>query len=582
MLELLAPAKDKKCAFAAINFGADAVYMGANDFGARKNATNSLENIKDVVDYAHLFNVKVYVTLNTILTDDELVEAKKLVKQLEEINVDALIVQDLGLLEMEHKIPFHASTQCDNRSVEKVKFLEKAGYERAVLARELSLKQIKEIKDNTSIELEVFVHGALCVSYSGQCYLSYSIGGRSANRGECAQPCRKKYSLVDDKGNVIAKDKYLLSLKDFNASEHLKKYDEIGVLSLKIEGRLKDENFVKNTVAYYRKKIDELNIKKTSVGSVKFDFEPDINKTFNRGFSDYFLEKRQKCYSFDTPKTKGEFLGKVKNLGKDYFELDRKAKLNPQDGLCFLANDDLKGCLVNRVQGNKIYPNKMVELKKGIEIYRNQDVEFDKILKNSKTERKIKANIEFSLNKIKATDETGISAEIPYENEEFAQNEEKMISSIQKSFKKSGETIFEIENVEVKSSKLPFLAVSKLNELRRILLEKLTQKRLEAYKPNRFTPKVEFSQFNPPKNYRANVLNSAAKEVYKKCNCEIEENALESGLSPVGKTVMTTKHCLKYAFDMCKADRNLFLVDEKGKKYQLKFNCKNCEMEVIF
>src|SRR5574344_1596638 len=282
MLELLAPAKNKECAFAAIDFGADAVYIGASEFGARKNAPNSLDDIKQIVEYAHKFRVKVYVTVNTILTDDELKKADELVKKLKNIGVDALIIQDMALVEIAKKydMQIHASTQCDNRTNEKVKFLQDVGFSRVVLARELSISQIKEIRKATTVELECFIHGALCVSYSGQCYMSYTIGGRSANRGECAQCCRKKYSLVDEKGNFLAKNKYLLSLKDFNLSQHLKDLADAGVKKIKIEGRLKDVDYVKNVTAFYRKKIDSLKIQKTSLGDVYFDFEPDVSKTF--------------------------------------------------------------------------------------------------------------------------------------------------------------------------------------------------------------------------------------------------------------------------------------------------------------
>ena len=313
-VELLAPAKDKKTAIAAINSGCDALYIGASNFGARKKVPNSLEDIKEIVDYAHRFYVKVHVTVNTILTDNELVEARELIQKLYDIGVDAIIVQDMGIfkLAIDGKLPpivLHASTQCDNRTLEKVKFFKELGVSRVILARELSVEQIKNIcspllgedvrrTGEGAIEIETFIHGALCVSYSGQCYLSYYIGGRSANRGECAQACRKKYSLVDDKGNIIAKDKYLLSMKDFNASSHLKELIDAGVKSFKIEGRLKDENYVKNVVAYYRCEIDKF-AQKTSSGKIFLDFEPDVKKSFNRGFTDYFLDGRKRCFNFD-------------------------------------------------------------------------------------------------------------------------------------------------------------------------------------------------------------------------------------------------------------------------------------------
>lgn len=584
MIELLAPAKDKICAKAAIDYGADAIYIGASEFGARKNAPNSLLDIKEIVEYAHKFNVKVYVTINTILNDEEILQAKELAEKLYEIGVDAIIIQDMGFIELDlPPIKLFASTQCDNRTSEKVKFLESVGISRVILARELSIEQIKEIKKQTTVELETFIHGALCVSYSGQCYLSYLIGGRSANRGECAQPCRKKYSLVDEEGIFIAKDKYLLNLKDFNASKHIKSLVEAGVTSFKIEGRLKDENYVKNVVAYYRKLIDELKLQKTSSGQVFFDFEPDLEKSFNRWFTDYFLEGRKDCYSLLSPKSMGEYVGKVTKVGQNYFEIDN-TKIHPQDGLCFKSGDELSGCLVNKVDKNKIFPYKMEKIKVGTEIYRNLDTEFEKMLKNSKTERKIWANIELNLGKVKITDEDNNSVEIQYVFDELAQNEEKMGVNIVSQFKKSGDTDFFVENVEILTEKIPFLPVSKLNELRRELLEKLMQERLKNYK--RQTGIQQTEKINYPQNeidYKGNVLNKYAKSFYESHGCKVTEMALEAEKSTkAGKTAMTTKHCLKYAFNMCKSPKNLYLIDEKGKRYPIKFNCENCEMEILF
>lgn len=592
MIELLAPAKDKICAKAAIDFGADAIYIGAREFGARKNAPNSLNDIKEITDYAHKFNVKIYVTINTILTDDEIIKAKELIEKLYEIGVDAIIIQDMGLLEIDlPPIPLFASTQCDNRTAEKVKFLESVGISRVILARELSIEQIKEIRKQTKVELETFIHGALCVSYSGQCYMSYCIGGRSANRGECAQPCRKTYSLKDEKGKIIAKDKHLLCLKDFNASKHIKELIEAGVTSFKIEGRLKDENYVKNVVAYYRKLIDDLGYKKTSSGKIILDFEPNLEKSFNRGFSDYFLDgKRKEIHSFDTPKSIGEFIGKVKKVCTDYFEgvnvgvnVDSAKCLNPQDGLCFLYEGELYGCLVNKVQGNKIYPNNIDKIKIGTEIYRNFDAEFEKQLKNSKTCRKIGVNINFDLNKISAKDEDGNTVEIEYSFEEFAKDKEKMGANVTKQLNKSGDSVFFVEDVKILTDEIPFLPVSKLNELRRDLLEKLIKERLKNYK-NRIEKPEKYTYPYPEKeiDYSGNILNKYAKKFYENHSVNVSELALESGGKCVNRCVMTTKHCLKYAFNMCKSPESLYLIDEKGKTYPLKFNCEKCEMEIYF
>ena len=304
--ELLAPAKDKETAIEAINCGADAIYIGASCFGARHNACNSLDDIREVVNYAHKFWVKVYVTVNTILTDSELEDAVDLLKELDKINVDAVLIQDMGLLNklvnLHLPLPIHASTQCDNRDFEKVEFFHNVGLSRVVLARELSLEQIKQIHEqNPDIELEAFVHGALCVSYSGQCYLSQYIGGRSANRGECAQPCRKKYSVIDEKGNIIKKDFYALCLKDFNASNHINDMIDSGIYSFKIEGRLKDKGYVKNVVSYYRQELDKYS-QKSSTGKIIYPFTPDVEKSFNRGFTDYFLKGRTDCFNLISPK----------------------------------------------------------------------------------------------------------------------------------------------------------------------------------------------------------------------------------------------------------------------------------------
>ena len=371
--ELLSPAKDKETAIAAIDCGADAVYIGAPSFGARKNAANTIEDIKAVVDYAHKFWTKVFVTMNTILTDKELDEAVELVKNLEEIGVDALIVQDMGLIERLYihphqdsaqllpsrekretcNIPVHMSTQCDNYLPQKVKFFNDLGVSRVVLARELSLKQIEQIhKENPNLELEAFVHGALCVSMSGQCYLSQSIGGRSANRGECAQPCRKIYTVETEDGEILQKDIHALCLKDFNASNLVDEMKNAGVYSFKIEGRLKDINYVKNITAYYRQKLG----KGVSSGRSIYPFSPNPEKSFNRGFTEYFLNGRTDCFNFESPKSKGEYLGTVTEIGKNWIKIKTKKELHAQDGIYCKG----EGFAVNRVEDNKIYPNKPV------------------------------------------------------------------------------------------------------------------------------------------------------------------------------------------------------------------------------
>ena len=579
LTELLSPAKDKETAIEAINAGADAIYMGASAFGARYSASNSIEDISEVVQYAHKFWAKVFVTVNTILTDEELNEAIELIKKLQEINVDAVIIQDMGLLkkiqeDSSIKIPLHISTQCDNREKEKVSFFNKLGLSRVVLARELSLDKIKEIHEaNPNLELEAFIHGALCVSYSGQCYLSQYIGGRSANRGECAQPCRKKYTVLTDKGEVIAKEVHALCLKDFNASKHIQKMIENGVFSFKIEGRLKDKGYVKNITAYYRELLDKYS-KKISSGKVFLSFTPNPEKSFNRGFTDYFLEKRGECFNFDSPKSRGEYLGKVLDIKKDCFRIQTSKKINPQDGLTF----GTEGFLVNKVENGYIYPNKNINISKGTEVYRNQDFEFEKELAKS-SKRQIGLKIE-AADIVKLTDEDGICVEIEFPTSEKAQNQQKMNDNFVKQFSKTGESDFYIENIEV-SSDIPFMPVSTLNHLRREGFEKLMQKRLEEYK-NQVQKEIKYCPYYKQKaDYRANVHNESAKEFYELCGCKITEPSLETAVPQREIELMRTKHCIKYALNMCKSPKNLVLKDEFGKLYPLKFDCKNCEMAVL-
>lgn len=574
-VELLAPAKDKKTAIAAINSGCDAIYIGASNFGARKKVPNSLEDIKEIVDYAHKFYVKVHVTVNTVLTYDELFQAKELIQKLYDIGVDAVIVQDMGIfkLALDGELPpivLHASTQCDNRTLEKVKFFDNMGISRVILARELSLEQIKEICQNSNTEIETFIHGALCVSYSGRCYFSHYIGGRSANRGECAQACRKKYTLVDENGKIIAKDKYLLSMKDFNASRHLKDLIDAGVKSFKIEGRLKDENYVKNVVAYYRQEIDKF-ARKTSSGKVFSDFEPDVRKSFNRGFTDYFLDGRKKCFNFESPKSLGEKLGKITKVGKDCFELN--AEVSKQDGLYFNG----QGCLVNKVEGRKIYPNKMDGIAVGIDVYRNFDSRFEKQLENSKIKRRIGVKFVCKNGVLNAQDEDGNFVVFVLPQGEMPKNSEKMRENFINQLKKTGESDFYTENTEI-IGELPFMPVSKINEVRRKILSDLMNERLKNYKRDLQKP-LKYAEF-PQKelDYRANIHNSEAKCFYENSGCKVCEMSAESGAFP--KELMRTKHCLKFAFNMCKSPEKLFLIDEKGKKYPLKFDCANCEMVI--
>lgn len=604
-IELLAPAKDLDGGMAAINCGADAVYIGAPKFGARSAAGNSLQDIQKLVQYAHQYWAKVYVTVNTILYDDELDEVQNLIHQLYDAGVDAIIIQDMAILEMDlPPIPLFASTQTHNYSVEKIKFLEQSGLQRIILARELSLDQIKEIKLNTNVDLEFFIHGALCVCFSGQCYFSYPTTGRSANRGECSQACRMLYSLEDSNGKIIKDEAYLLSLKDLDLSTHLHSLLGAGITSFKIEGRLKDVSYVKNITAYYRQKLDEILLNnnsfiKASSGKIIYSFIPDPEKTFNRGYSEYFLSGEGKeIASFATPKSVGKLIGKVKNIGNDFFEIETKEQLVNGDGICcFDENNTLVGMNINRVERNRIFTKELSGLHSGTEIYRNHDHQFIKELSKDETKRKIACEIEVQTEEekliISAIDEDGNSVAFR-ETVEMIEPEvaEKAVAVMENQLKKSGSTIFSVEKVYIKSGKAIFLPVSKWNELRRTILQLLLEERSKNY------PKQKREHINNsiafPENrlsYDGNVVNEKAKEFYRKHGVETIENGFEKLDDFEGKILMTTKYCIKEELHMCpfktehtktaEMKEPLYLNDGK-QKYRLRFNCQKCEMEIFF
>ncbi|MEI7473637.1 MAG: U32 family peptidase [bacterium] len=599
-IELLAPAKNCEYGMTAIKCGADAVYIGAAKFGARSAAGNSIEDIESLIKFAHFYNAKVYVTVNTILSDDEIIKAQNLIQKLYEIGADAVIIQDMGLLELDlPPVKLFASTQTHNASVEKVKFLEKTGFQRVILARELSLSEIEKIKKETEIELETFIHGALCVCYSGQCYLSQSIGGRSGNRGECAQPCRKKYSLTDKKGKIIAEDTHLLSLKDMNLSKNLEELIDAGVTSFKIEGRLKDLNYVKNIVSYYRQKLDMIaenkEIKPTSSGKAIISFSPNPDKTFNRGYTDYFLNDRTpKITSFDSPKNIGEFVGSVKEITRECFILDKLLEpLHNGDGLTFFDQyENLIGTSVNMVNGKKISPNNLKIIKRGMNIYRNYDHQFLKTVENAITVRKISINFNIDLNKnniiINATDEdNNIATEIIPNNFEPAQNQQKSIENIKKQFSKLGETAFNSNNIEITGNSIVFIPVSELNNIRRTIIEKLEAERNNNYEIERFS--IEKNDYPYPQkqvDFSANIMNKYAKAFYERHGTEVKEVLSNSADCLKNKRLMETKHCLRYQFSLCPKQNkandssDLILIDENNKEYTLKFNCKECKMEL--
>ena len=590
--ELLAPAKDKETAFAAIDCGADAVYIGAFAFGARQNAANPIEDIQEVINYAHKFWAKVFVTVNTILTDEELPKAVELVKQLDKIGADAILVQDMGLLyeliKLGLDIPIHMSTQCDNRTKEKVDFWNRIGVSRVVLARELSVEQIKEIhKNNPKMELEAFVHGALCVSYSGQCYLSQYIGGRSANRGECAQPCRKKYSIINENGKIIAKDIFPLCLKDFNASKSIKQMIDAGIYSFKIEGRLKDTGYVKNITAYYRQELDKYS-EKSSSGICSYQFTPNPEKSFNRGFTEYFLNKRENCYNFLSPKSIGEYIGKVVEVKNKTIIISTDKDLHNQDGMCFINSDNtsLEGFIINKVittnsskKLTEIITNKIINIRKGDKLYRNSDTEFNNLL-SLPTKRQIGVNVIFDNGYIMLTDEDRVSIEFNIESTEPAKNQQKMNETFVKQFSKTGESDFYINSIKILSD-FPFMPIGTINNIRRECFEMLMQKRLSLYKRQIQKTMQLVPYYKNEVDYRANIHNKTAKEFYEKCGVKVKEMSLESSKPNCQIELMRCKHCIKYALNICKSPENLLLVDEYGKKYPLKFDCRNCEMCVM-
>jgi putative protease len=594
MIELLAPAKDLECGKAAICAGADAVYVGAPKFSARAAAGNSLADIEKLISYAHTYWARVYVALNTILYDNELESARKIIRSVYESGADGLIIQDMGLLEMDlPPIPLIASTQTHNYEVEKIQFLESAGFQRVILARELSLKQIEEIRAKTNIELEFFVHGALCVCYSGQCYLSEATQARSANRGQCAQPCRLPYTLTDARGSVIAEKDEILSLKDLNLSREIPLLLNAGITSFKIEGRLKDIGYVKNITAFYRNQIDAVlsaDMRRASSGTTTTEFVPDPKKTFNRGFTTHFLYKRGKESLSRSPKSIGTFIGKVRQVGGAFFTLEGTETLSNGDGICFFDdNDQLHGTNVNTVEGKDVYPAGMEGIKTGMEIYRNRDQQFVKALNHDRTKRKILVSVDFDELPdgycLKTEDEDGNKVEYRYPCKKVkAEKPDQAAMIVQKQLSKSGESIYEISEVLMNWKEPAFLPVAVLNELRRKLLGQLEEERIRNY-PRRESPVIPNEVPYPQKNldYRANVVNEKAKEFYKRHGVESIEPGFEMRERKEG-TLMTMKHCLRFQFGLCggreKEAKPLFMTDFKN-RYRLEFDCGRCEMRVV-
>lgn len=647
-LELLAPAKNLECGIAAIDHGADAVYIGAPRFGARAAAGNSLEDIRQLCNYAHQFQAKVHVTVNTIIYDSELNDTLDMIRDLQEAGVDALLLQDMGVLyALQGKGPsavdftwtreLHSSTQCDTRSAEKVKWLQALGFNRAVLARELSVKEISDIHQAVpDMDLEVFVHGALCVSYSGVCYASERCFGRSANRGECAQFCRMKFNLWDADNKEIEHQRHLLSLKDMCQIDNLEALADAGACSFKIEGRLKDAGYVKNVVSAYSQRLDEICRKhpqkyaRPSFGRPRYEFEANLKKTFNRGFTNYFLKGRQPdIASFDTPKAIGEFVGKVKEIRGNSFNVASIASFTNGDGLCFINDEhELEGFRVNRAQGNRLYPLKMpANLRPGTGLYRNNDQAFEKILAGKTAERKIPVKITFSL--YDEDGHCGFSAEAQYIREQgigwgsddsnylgkgivaFEHNpaQKPQHDNIVRQLSKLGGTIYECREVEIKNqADNYFIPSSVLTELRRNLMEDIEKNAdisssvkavsggsLSSAEDGLQESKVKVWQREYGKyGYLYNIANKSAHEFYKQHGMNHTENAFElsktsfQGTKTGESLIMQCRHCIRYSLGYCvkRGGRKptwkepLYLELGDGRRFRLEFACNVCQMNI--
>lgn len=599
-IELLAPAKDLACGIEAIRHGADAVYIGAPKFGARAAAGNSIEDICQLCAFSHMFDARVYVALNTILKDDELPEVEQLIRQLYHAGADALIVQDMGITQLElPPIPLHVSTQADNCTPEKLDFFYRTGFTQAVLARELTLDEIQTIAQRTPITLEAFVHGALCVSYSGRCYLSAALSGRSANRGECAQYCRLPYSLVDAEGQAIITNKHLLSLKDLNRSDELEAMMQAGISSFKIEGRLKEASYVKNVTAYYRKKLDAIFARnprfyRSSVGRSVYFFEPQPEKSFNRGFTPYFLHGRiAEITSFDSPKSIGEPVGQVKEIKGNSFTLAGLKPIHNGDGLVFInAKGELEGFRVNRAETNRIFPQRMPLLRRKISVYRNFDKVFEEQLAKPSAERKLRVDLLFAETgfgfSLSATDETGARVIVTksFEKERAKNNPTEMICA---QLSKLGNTPFETGDITIEMTVLWFVPSSLLNEMRREAIDKLLQVRRIRYQRQWVKKDVYIREAAYPEKrleHTANVANRRATDFYRLHGVQTIEPAFE--LKPRSDVpLMYTKHCLRYTMGWCPVHhrrkspfKEPFYLIHKQTRLRLEFDCKECQMRV--
>ncbi len=613
-LELLAPAKNLETGIAAIDHGADAVYIGANRFGARQAAGNSVDDIRQLCDYAHQYGATVHVTVNTIVYNDELADTKQLVRQLVEIGVDALLIQDMGILEYcvslrkeyigKHFPEIHSSTQCDSRTAEKVAWLHQLGCDRVVLARELSIEEIKNIHEkNPDVDLEAFVHGALCVSYSGICYASQYCFNRSANRGECAQFCRMKFDLVDNKGREIEHQRHLLSLKDMCQIDHLEELADAGACAFKIEGRLKGVDYVKNVVSAYSKRLNELVAKRpneyqrASYGNIEYSFTPNLNKTFNRGYTTYFLRGRQPdIASFDTPKALGEYVGKIKEIRHDSFNVAGTASFANGDGLCFFnSNHELEGFRINRAVGNRLFPLKMpANLKPGLGLYRNNDVEFSKILASKTATRRIpvvftfKAITDgFSLTMSLTDGSQKVSSSVTFEHQEAKRPQH---DNIVKQLSKVGNTIYDCVQINIaEGADSFFIPSSVLSQLRQEVTGKhfdfSTQQ--QPVQPQDNVKALVWQSEYKSYPYTYNISNDEARQFYEKAQLNNIQQAFEVVPTP-NPLIMQCRHCIRYSLGYCVKrggerptwSEPLTLILGDGRRFRLEFKCSECQMNI--
>lgn len=595
-VELLAPARDYASAVAAIEAGADAVYIGGARFGARQAAGNSAAEIARVVEYAHRFGVRIHATLNTLLWDDELREAERTARELIDAGVDALIVQDMALRRMNLPVELHASTQMANRTPEQTRFLAEAGFARVILERALSLDEIRAICAATPAEVECFVHGAICVGYSGRCFLSRAMSGRSGNRGACSQPCRLPWDLVDAGGRTLMAGKHLLSVRDMNLSRRLGELVDAGVTSFKIEGRLKDIAYIKNVVAYYRRALDEVlaarpGLRRSSVGESIPDFTPDPSKSFTRGESEYFLDgKRPGVASFDTPKAIGERIGRVSRVTGGSFTLDGGADLAPGDGLCFVTPRGVTGTNVNAVDGRRITPNRMEGITPGAEVFRNFDRRFNLALERSRMRRVIAVRALFEVSEsgvtIICTDCEGVTAAASRSLAlDRARNPEANAASLRAQAMKSGDTIFAVHEVEVRGGEW-FVPASLAAELRREVLEALLRAREARPMPHRILPENREARY-PSERITAdeNVTNRLAEAFYRDHGVREIERPLELAASFEGRTVMRSAYCIRREIGECLREgsrlRGDLYLEHGADRFRLEFDCRACEMALV-